>query len=496
MREHSFLNSVKWAYTANWGERAFSAIFTFALAGILGPRDFGVVSIAVIYITFLQMFLDQGLATALIQRKNLDQEHMDAVFWMDLVLSGALILLSVVFSRKWAAMNHEPEIARIISALSVCIVIESLAMVQSSLLRRHMDFKGLSIRTNASVLIGGAVGIGMAIAGFRVWALVGQQIVRDLTALVLLWKLSPWRPRLEFSWRHLKELMGFSIPNFMAQLGIFAGSQADSLILGLMFGPVAVGLYRVADRVVYSVVAMATSSVQAVSLPEFSKVQDFPEKLRSSVLTCIRLSSTVTLPTLAGLAAVSLGLMGTLGATWTPASNALRILCMVGISSVFASFTGPLLQALSRPHQHAMLEWGRMIVGTALLIVASVFVRSSSVVWQINGIALARFVTMFCLVMPIFLYILMRLSGISLYELMSAVRPSALASASAVAAVMLFQLSGLLAGTKPMVFLIAETASGGIVGLTVLLGLDPQLRGWVVSIQQRAFRAPVLSEQA
>jgi len=492
----SFLNSVKWAYTANWGERAFSAIFTFVLAGILGPRDFGVVSIAVIYITFLQMFLDQGLAAALIQRKNLDQEHMDAVFWMDLVLSLALIVLSVVFSRKWAAMNHAPETARLISVLSVCILIESLAMVQSALLRRNMDFKSISIRTNASVMVGGVVGIAMAIAGFRIWALVGQQIVRDLTALVLLWKLSPWRPRFEFSWRHLKDLMGFSVPNFTAQLGIFAGSQADALILGLMFGPIAVGLYRVADRVVNSVVAMATSSVQAVSLPEFSKVQDVPEKLRNSVLTCVRLGSTVTLPMLAGIAAVSWGLMATLGSTWTPAANALKILCLVGISSVFASFTGPLLQALSRPHQHAVLEWSRVAAGTALLLAASFLVRHSPVDWQINGIALARFATMFCLVMPVFLAILMRLSGISLRELISAVKPSALAAVSAVIAVAILHFSGVLGGAKPVVILIAETVIGGITGLAVLLALDSQLRTWILSLQQRAFRSPVFSGQA
>jgi teichuronic acid exporter len=483
----SFLNSIKWAYTANWGERAFAAIFTFVLAGILGPRDFGIVSIAVIYITFLQMFLDQGLAAALIQRKQLEQEHLDAVFWMDLVLSAALICLSVVCSRKWAAMNHAPEIARIISLLSVCILIESMALVQSALLRRNMDFKSISIRTNASVTVGGLVGIAMALAGFRVWALVGQQIVRDSTALVLLWKLSPWRPRFAFSWRHLKELMGFSIPNFTAQMGIFASNQADALVLGLMFGPVAVGLYRVADRVVNSVVSMATSSVQAVSLPEFSKVRDFPEKLRHRILTCIRLSSTVTLPTLAGIAAISWALMAVLGPNWTPASAALKILCLVGISSVFASFTGPLLQALSMPHQHAVLEWARMVVGTVLLVVASFLVRHSSVNWQIDGIAWARFVTMSCIVMPVFLYVLANRSGISLRELENAIKPSAVASAGAVAAVVLFQTSGLLVGGKLTTLLIAEIAMGGATGITLLLALDAQLRSWVLSLSQRTF---------
>src|SRR5437660_12203229 len=117
----SFLNAVKWAYTANWGERAFSALFTFILAGLLGPRDFGMASIALIYILFLQMFLDQGLVAALIQKRNLEPEHLDAVFWMNFVLSLVLVGVSILLGRWWAAMNHLPEIAAVISVLSLCI---------------------------------------------------------------------------------------------------------------------------------------------------------------------------------------------------------------------------------------------------------------------------------------------------------------------------------------------------------------------------------------
>ena len=491
----SFRNSVKWAYSASWGEKTFSAIFTFVLAGILGPRDFGIVSIALIYIAFLQLFLDQGLAAALIQKKHLDQEHLDAVFWMDLVLSFGLVLVSIVFSRKWAGMNHAPEVAHVISVLSGCIPIEAMALIQSTLLRREMDFRSISIRTNASVLVGGLVGIVMAFAGFRVWALVGQQIVRDLTALVLLWKLSPWRPRFEFSWKHLKDLMGFSIPNFASQLGVFAGAQADSLVLGLIFGPVAVGLYRVADRVVNSIVTMATSSVQAVSLPEFSKLQDQPEELRKSALICVWLSSTLTLPILSGVAAVSWALMATLGSKWIPAVNALKLLSLVGIASVFSSFTGPLLQALYRPHQHAMLEWARVVAGTLLLIGAGLLVRNNPVGWQILGIALARLALTACLVMPIFLFILMRLTGISFGNLASAVMPSALASVGVVGSVTLFQVSGLLVDGKPVVLLIAETIIGGATGLVVLLAFDSQLRRLALSLKQSAFRSFALSRE-
>jgi len=495
VKPKSFLNALKWSYTANWGQQGFSALFTAILAGLLGPRDFGTVSIAVIYIAFLQMFLDQGFMTALIQKKKLEPEHLDAVFWMDQVLSVFLVAVSILLSGWWAAKNHAPEVANIIAALSLCIPIQGLTVVQTALLSREMDFKSLSIRSNVALLLSGLVGIGMALAGFRAWALVGQQIVRDSTAAVLLWKLSSWRPRFEFSWTHFRDLTSFSISNFAAQLGIFADVQAAAMLLGLLFGPVAVGLYRIAERMANGIQAAATSSIQAVSLPEFSRWQDHPEELRRSALACLRLCAASSVPAFAGLAAVAAPLMATLGTKWAPAANALRILSVLDMALVFAHFTGPLLQALSRPHQLAVLEWARMAVGTVLLVVTAFLVRSSSLSAQITAMAGARFATGALIVTPVFVYIFMRLCKISLAELLSAVAPSLVSAVSVVASVMLVHLSGWLPNDGAAGTLIAEVATGAVSGLIVLFSLDDELRRLAVDQFQRSFGRQIVPKK-
>ena len=490
--QRSFLNAVKWAYTGIWGDRVLSALFTFILAAILGPRDFGVVSIAMIYILFLQMFLDQGLMSALIQKKNLETEHLDAVFWVDIALSLLLVGVSVLLSGWWAAKNHAPELKKITVVLSLCIPIEALAVVQNAVLRRDMDFKGLSIRSNFAALIGGVVGIGMALAGFGIWALVGQQLAKDSIGLAALWRLSRWRPRLEFSRRHLADLSGFSIWTFIAQLANFTDMQSAPLLLGLFLGPVAVGLYRLADRLVTSVVSMATSSIQAVSLPEFSRHQDNPEELRKSALACIRLSSTVTLPILAGLAAVSRSLMAVLGAKWTPASGVLEILCVMGGGAVFVYFTGPMMQALSKTRRIAGLEWCRTVAGITILFIVGLAVRHGALTRQLDGIALARSGTVALLVAPVFLYVLMRLSKISLLELARAVAPAAMASAGVVAIVLLLHASDLFATARPLVSLVVEAASSGAIALITVLVLDGDLRQFVFANIGQAIRYPVM----
>ena len=218
-------------------------------------------------------------------------------------------------------------------------------------------------------------------------------------------------------------------------------------------------------------------------------------ELRQSVLKCVHLGSVGTLPPLAGLAAVSGPLMATLGPKWIPAADVLKILSVLGMFFIFAYFTGPLLQALSRPHQLAILEWARVAAGIVILVIAGAIVRNGSITSQLMGIALARFVTVAFLITPVFVIILMRLCRISLRELVELVAPSAIASASVVGSMRLFHATGWLTGGRPVFLLIAETVIGGAVGFAVLLRLDAQLRMWVRDLLERTFGYKLVSKE-
>ena len=116
---------------------------------------------------------------------------------------------------------------------------------------------------------------------------------------------------------------------------------------------------------------------------------------------------------------------------------------------------------------------------------------------MIIGLSLARFVPGVLLVMPVFLYILMHLAGISFRDLIAAVAPSAVASVGLVIAIVLFQYNGWLANAKPATVLVAEIILGGVVGLPLLILLDKQLRGAILKLQQRMFGTlPVSKELA
>ena len=496
MAEHkTFHRAVKWAYIMNWGEKGFSALFTFVLASILGPRDFGMVSMAMIYVLFIQMLLNQGLFAAIIQRKDLQPEHLDSVFWLGQATSLVLVGFSVGFSSWWAAINHLPELARVISVLSVTVPIEGLAMVQRAILQRDMDFKGLAIRSNGAVVAGGVIGLAMALNGFGVWALVGQRVTEDSAALALLWTISHWRPRWRFSLDRVRDLLGFSMASFVNKLGDFVYSYADALFMGIFFGPVAVGLFRLAQRLVSQELDSATSALQTVSFSEFSRLQDRPVELRQRVLTCVRLGSIVSLPALAGLAVSSSHLMAVLGDKWAPAADALTILCIFGITQALSKFTGPLLSAKSKPHLLAVLTWTVNTVSVVTLLVAAILLKNASVPRQITGIALTRLAVGAGIMAPIFLFFLLRYSQMPMKNFFRAIGPSSLAACATSVGVIVLNLSGLLKGLKPTVSFVADVIVGGLTGIGSLLVLDRQLLGSIGALASRGLRGEETSEK-
>ncbi len=73
--QRKFHNAIKWAYVMNCGQQGLTALFAFGLAAIVGPSDFGTLAMAMIYIQFIQIFLEQGLVATLIQRKHLRTDH-------------------------------------------------------------------------------------------------------------------------------------------------------------------------------------------------------------------------------------------------------------------------------------------------------------------------------------------------------------------------------------------------------------------------------------
>ncbi len=378
---------VAWQTAAQWGSQLLSfGIFT-GLARLLTPQAFGLVAIAGVYIAFIQLFVTQGFGTAIIQRLQLEREHLDSAFWIAIATGSLFCLLSLLLAGSIALIFREPRVAPVIGWLSLSLVFYALSSVPTAILTRELNFRPLAVRSLLATGLGGAIGLAMAFLGWGVWSLVGQQLVGAILGCVCLWRAVPWRPRFRISGRHLRDLYGFSLSITGNDILWFFCQRSDQTLVGYGFGPPALGPYSLASRVNNLLVEGITGPLQSVAFPAFSKLQSEPLKLERVLLKFCEMCSLVSFPVFAGMIVIAPELVPWLfGTKWASAVPLLRVLAAYGAARSWLAFVHPVMLAKGRPGLYLSM----FIIQACLTFLGCLL----AVRWSAEAIALSLVVTM------------------------------------------------------------------------------------------------------
>lgn len=381
-----------WSYAQNLGRMAITSGLTLILAAFLGPRVFGVMSLALAFTGLIEMLQKQGLAPAIVSRKELTGPQADTAFWLVVGIGMILTGIGVVIAPVWAGMNDLPELAGVVRVLACGIPITSLVVVQEALLTRELAFKALAVRTWVSAAIGGIVGVVGALLSWGVWALVAQQLTTSVVAAIVLWGVATWRPRLRVDLAAARTLWSYSMRSAGGSIGVFLGGRLDVLMAGPLFGPVIVGLYRMANRLTTLVVDISARSMQAVALPGLSALQDDIPAFRDRLLSMTRATTLLCMPALGIVIGMSDSIETILGAEWHGVSLAIRLVAIGQLATSGSLLIGPALQAVGRPGLTSLLAW--CWVGTSALAIAGAAAFGSSALVSIcAGLSLSAIIS-------------------------------------------------------------------------------------------------------
>lgn len=465
-----------WSYVQTIGTEGFALLTTFILAGIFGPELFGLVALGIVYVMFVQMILQQGMIPAIIQRRDLRDIHLDSAFWLVMTATGVLSIATIALAGWWADFNNEPDLQSVTIALAALVPIRGLIVVQDAILRRSMDFKSLAKRNFAAVIAGGVVGIGMALAGFGVWSLVGQHLVRGLVDVAMLWSISSWRPRRRFSREAAGDLLRFSGGASLGAFGVFVADRADVVLTGAFFGATAVGLYRFVARLVEMATNFASGPLLQVSLPEFSRLQNDRAQLGDRIVEFVKIAALLSLPLFATMAASSDDLIALLGDEWAPASDALKILCFVGAARSLGVYSTTILQAIGKPAMLALTEWSQAGIKVVTLLVGAMLVRDSSTTDQVVGIAVTVATAEVLMALLVSVPVMVHYGNVALTRLLRAPATSAIASAAGFVVASGFRTLPVVGDFPALVRLILTSGLALIVIGAVLFAIEPMAR--------------------
>lgn len=361
---------VAWNAVGNWGNQITSFIVFIVLTRLLDPTAFGLVGMAMVFVAFVNIFAEQGLGQAIVQRQDLEPEHLDTAFWMNLLLGAGLTLLGVLVSGLIATLYKEPLLQPVVAGLSFTFLATAFSSVQQALLNRNLEIRILAIQQLIAAIVGGVVGVVAALLGFGVYALVAKTLATGVIGALLLWRAGGWRPRWYFSWVHFRDLFHFGMNIVGIRITNFVRTRSDDFLIGYFLGAQALGYYLVAYRLARLTLDMFTGVIEQVAISTFSRLQDNSEHLRLAFMKVSKIVGGVTFPAFTGLILLAPDfLLLFSGEQWLPSVTVMRVLSIAGFTLTMQFVKSYLIIALGEPNRLLRIN----LTGTVITVVAFVF---------------------------------------------------------------------------------------------------------------------------
>src|SRR5688572_5173088 len=358
MTLHSHVTKgLRWQAIEIIGSRFVLFVVFAVLARLLQPADFGLVGVVAAYLAFVAILVDQGIGTALVQRRELEEEHLNAAFRFSVACAIAICIATVLLAEPLAAMAQEPRIVPFIRWASLGIVLNATTTVQAAIYLKAMDFRRMMLRTLIANASGGCVGITMAAAGFGAWSLIGQQLVASSAGMVYLWTVSQWRPSLSFSTPHLRQLMAVSLSVLSTTLLWTFSSRIDQLVIGRVAGSAVLGQYLVGVRLAELARSAIQDPVGAISMPALAAVQKDYHRLREAMYRGMELNAAVCFAVFGGLASIAPSVVPLVfGEQWREAGSILQSVAFYSLAVALAVFYHPALLASGGPGRYVLVN--------------------------------------------------------------------------------------------------------------------------------------------
>lgn len=442
-----------WSIASTVLLRLAGVFATAVIAHILDRQDFGVFAIALAAYTIVTAVGELGLASCLI-RADLDIDSLaPTMVTVSLTTNAIQAGAMVAFAKPIATALGSAAAAGPIRVLAlVMFIVGAFAVPNCQLIR---DFKqnklflaqviGFVPATLLLILLAKSGGGAMAFA----WSMLVGQVFSGCVVVASVPKIylpGISRSALSILWKSGLPLGAANIINFILV-------NVDYALIGHLIGAVALGTYVLAFNIASWPASLLGNMVNHVSMPAFSRVKHDADLLGNTVASALRALSLVVMPISALSIALARPLILTMyGAKWIASAEVLSVLALYGAISIICVLFANVLAGLGLSKFLFVVQ----IIWLGALVPAMVLgVHGDDLV----GAAFAHIAVLAPIVLPTYLLVLKRKTGVRLAGLAKAILPGLLAAVAAALAA-----RGLASHfTNSLVQLTIGLATGGLI---------------------------------
>ena len=362
------------------------------LANILSPAEYGLIGMCTIFTTVLTGIIDSGFSNALIRKKEVTNDDYNTMFITNMVMSIGMFIALFFSAPLIARFFSCDELTDLVRVMGLILIIQASSLVQYTRLTKRIDFKTKTKASIIAAVISGAIGIGMALAEFGVWSLVGQKLSERSIYTLCLWVFNKWLPGFHFSVESFRYLWGFGWKIMLSGLLDNIWKQLYHVVVGKCYSPATLGQYSRSREYAHLFSHNVTSIVQRVTFPVLAEVQDDKERMLKAYRRIIKTVMLVTAVCMFALGAVSEPLIYSLiGRKWHQAASFLPFICISMSLYPLHSINLNMLQVQGRSDLFLYLEIIKKIVSVGPICLG-IFVN---IYWMLVGSIVAGIISFF-----------------------------------------------------------------------------------------------------
>ena len=372
---------LRWITLGRIATELLLMISMVVLARLIPPSAFGMFAIVVIVQELAVNVPSEGVASALVQRKSIEREHLQGGLALSLTVGAALAVATLLLAGVVVRPIYGADTATLVMLTTPWFLVGAVVAVPMAVLRRRLDFRRLSMLalTQSAVRSIGSIVLA-SVFGLDAPALVygGMAGVVAMLALALVFVRVPlprWRMR------EIRDLLPYGGPASLATFAWSGFRNGDYAIVGARLGVTQAGFYWRGFQLAVEYQSKISQVMTQMAFPVFARTTDADAMfvLRRRM---VRLLTIVVFPLLAGLVILAPSVVPwVFGPEWEPAVVPTQILAGAGAATVVIDAVGTVLMAEGRTR--AMLGYG---VGHFAVYVTAVLFGSR---WGLVGVSIA-----------------------------------------------------------------------------------------------------------
>ncbi|MDO4817708.1 MAG: lipopolysaccharide biosynthesis protein [Akkermansia sp.] len=322
------LSGAKWSMISKLTLQPVQFVFGMILARLISPDEMGILGLTGLFFAIASTLKEAGLGAALIRKQDRTEADCSTVFWYN--IAANLVVVAIFwFAAIWFAdFFHQPALLWITRVSAVMMLLNATGSVHWTLYAARRDFKTPAIIGLATTLAVMPITIYLAYIGWSYWAVVMQGVMQGLLSLAVVWIISPWKPKLVFSWQSFREFFNFGIKLSLSGLVWNVYVESRNLVIGKFYSPGQLALYDRATRLCQMPISLLQGPIDGIIYPILSTVQDDRKRLDRAYRQYMRVLLCPSLWLMVTIACNAESLVHLLyGSTWLPCVPYLRILC-------------------------------------------------------------------------------------------------------------------------------------------------------------------------